>query len=77
MSVKLIKQEPKSPYGKLQITCGQERMGADEYLVRIRSLIRLVKCQNDDMLSIDDIYYILDLIEDMLPDEEQAEKMFG
>lgn len=48
----------------------------EDWLVRMRSIIRLVQCVDESLMSKDDIYNALAVVEDMLPDEDQAIKMF-
>lgn len=47
--------------------------GADGYLQTLRGLLRVLASQNSDMLSQDDNYSVLSLIEHLLPTEEQLE----
>lgn len=48
----------------------------EDWLIRMRSIIRLVQSSDKQMMSKDDIYNALALVEDMLPNEEQAINMF-
>lgn len=43
-----------------------------EYAERLRALVRLLQEKRSDISDGDEGYYTLDLLEDMLPDEDQC-----
>lgn len=48
----------------------------DEYLSRLRSLVRLVQCVNLELVTQDVIFDAMSAIDDMLPDNQQASDFF-
>ena len=48
----------------------------DEYLARLRSLVRLVQCVNLELVTQDVIFEAMGAIDDMLPDDQQASDFF-
>lgn len=48
----------------------------DEYLSRLRSLVRLVQCVNLELVTQDVIFDAMSAIDDMLPDDQQASDFF-
>ena len=49
--------------------------GAEEWLLRTRALTNLIKSAKMDMVSESDLYYAVDLLEDLLPTTEQMMKI--
>lgn len=47
---------------------------AEAHLQRLKSILSLVQQRSSDFTDADCIYHALDLMEDMLPDEEQMQK---
>ena len=43
----------------------------DDYLATMRAIIRLIQHQDQNMINVEDNYSALQLLEDMLPSEEQ------
>lgn len=50
------------------------RVTADLHLQRIKALINLVQQRSPDYTDTDTVYHALDLVEDMLPNEQQMRK---
>lgn len=48
----------------------------EEWLMKISSILRVVQNQDAKRINHQDIYYALDVVKDMLPDEKTANKMF-
>lgn len=46
-----------------------------EYIATMRAIINLVKQRNKDFSEDEEIYYAMSLLEDMLPDEKQLDKL--
>ncbi len=49
---------------------------SERYLELLKSIISLLKHQHSEFLNTEDNYALLNFIEDILPDEKQAQAMF-
>lgn len=48
----------------------------EDWIVRVKALVSMVKSVDPSFMNRDDIYYTLCVVEDMLPTEEQAIEIF-
>ena len=48
----------------------------EDWLVRVRGMVRTAQGANEDLVSKEDIYYALAAIDDMLPDEDTANELW-
>ncbi len=76
MSVKIQKKKD-SDWGRLEITSEQENLNAEEYLDRMKALIRVLQVRDKDFEDQGENYHILEILNDMVPTYEQAQKMFN
>jgi len=56
--------------GRLMVTSNPA--DGSEWLLRMRSIIRLVQCVDEQRMCKDEIYHALSVVEDMLPEEDEA-----
>lgn len=49
----------------------------EDWLVRIRGMVRTAQGANEDLVSKEDVYYALAAIDDMLPDEDTANDIWN
>ena len=59
-----------------ELLISSTRMDGEEWLMRVRSIIRLIQGVNEETVNPEVIYHALSLLEDMMPDEESAKQMF-
>lgn len=77
MSVKIKRKEASDTWGSLIIKSDTDHINGEEYIYRVNSLIRLLQTQDEEMTNHDDRYYVLEILNDMMPTPEQANKMFN
>lgn len=73
MSVKLETKKDSS-YGHLELSSMESMIGATEYVMRMRAMISYLKAADPERIDEDDRYFMLCLLEDHFPTEEQAER---
>lgn len=57
------------------IMVAKPHIGGEEWLLRIKSILKLVQNVDEKAMSKQDIYYAIDVVNDMLPDESTADKL--
>ena len=76
MSVKL-KKNPGEAHSRLEIT-SEYPIDSDQYISRMRALIAVLQRQDHDFADKEEeTYHVLEILNDMLPNYEQAKKMFN
>jgi hypothetical protein len=72
----IIKKSPEfKEWGKLVVTSETNHLSAEDYINRMRAIINLVQSQEEQ--DRDSTYHALEILNDMLPDYEQARNMFN
>lgn len=74
MSVKLILDEYKT-MGTLQITDENDTSCGYDYVLHIRAIISFIKAADLDLIDKDDLYNIMCILENYMPNEDQADRM--
>ena len=75
MSVALKSTNKNNSYGQLQIVSQAESLSGEDVVFRMQSIINILKAVNLEMISNDDLYFMVSVLEDYLPTPEQAIKM--
>ena len=59
--------------GKLTVAV---ELTPEDWIVRVKALVSMVKSVDPSFMNKDDIYYTLCVVEEMLPNEEQVVEIF-
>lgn len=62
-------------YGQLLITSQADSLTGEDVLYRMQAIINVLKAVNLEMISNEDLYFLVSILEDYLPSPEQALKM--
>lgn len=77
MSVKIVEKKDGKEWGRLEVTSEMEHINYEEYLGRMRALIRILQVRDVDFEDQGENYHILEILNDMVPTYDQAKKMFN
>jgi hypothetical protein len=76
MSVSIKTNNESSTYGHLQIVSNANSLSGEDVVHRMQSIINVIKAVNLEMIDQTDLYFLVSVLEDYLPNEAQAKKMF-
>lgn len=75
MSVALELSEKFKTMGTLIVRSDSDTMSGFDYVQHIRAIISFVKAVDMELINKDDLYFMMCILEDYMPNEKQADKM--
>lgn len=75
MMVAIKTDSESATYGHLQIVSNANSLSGEDVVNRMQSIINILKAVNLEMISNEDLYFMVSVLEDYLPTHEQAIKM--
>ena len=76
MSVAIKTNDTSATYGHLQIVSNSNSLSGEDVVNRMQSIINVIKAVDLELIDKSDLFFLASILEDYLPNEVQARKMF-
>lgn len=76
MSVAIKLKDGNTNFGHLHIVSNEDSLSGEDVLMRMQSIINVIKAIDLELINKDDLYFLTCVLEDYLPTPAQANKMF-
>ena len=71
-----IKTDGTSSFGKMEITSNSDGLSGEDVARRVQTIINVIQAVNFDMMSNEDLYFMMEILQDHLPTVEQSIEIY-